>query len=65
MLVQDPFSILVNNPKRPLHARTSFKKKILKENYQKALKKSTLFFFGTQSFFNTQSYQKQKEPGTS
>ena len=27
-LVPDPLSILVNNPKQPLHARNSFKSKI-------------------------------------
>ena len=27
-LVPDPFSILVNNSKQPLHARNSFKNKI-------------------------------------
>ena len=27
-LVQDPFFILVNNSKQPLHARNSFKNKI-------------------------------------
>ena len=27
-LVPDPFLILVNNPKQPLHARNSFKNKI-------------------------------------
>ena len=27
-LVPDPFSILVNNPKQPLHTRNSFKNKI-------------------------------------
>ena len=34
-LVPDPFLIFVKNPKQPLHARSSFKNKILKENYQK------------------------------
>ena len=27
-LVPDPFFILVNNPKQPLHARNSFKNKL-------------------------------------
>ena len=46
-LVPDPFLILVSNTKQPLHARNSFKNKIhiLKEDYQKAFKKLTLFFF--------------------
>ena len=43
-LVPEPFLILVNNPKQPLHARNSFENMILKEYYQKALKKLTLFF---------------------
>ena len=52
-LVPNPFLILVNNTKQPLHARNSFKNKtyILKEDYQKAFKKLTLFFFWIQSLF--------------
>ena len=39
-LAPDPFLILVNNPKQPLHARTSFKNKILwKRIIKKALKR--------------------------
>ena len=30
-LVPDPFLILVNKPKQPLHARNSFKNKIFQE----------------------------------
>ena len=37
----------------------------MKEDYQKALKKSTLFFLSNPVPFNGQSYQKQKGPGTS
>ena len=37
----------------------------MKEDHQKALKKSTLYFFLNPVPFNGQSYQKQKEPGTS
>ena len=37
----------------------------LKENYQKALKKLTLFFLSNPAFFKGQSYRKQKQPGTS
>ena len=51
MLVPDPFLILVN-------------KDILKEDYQNALKKLTLFFLLNPVPFNGKSYQKQKEPGT-
>ena len=36
--------ILVNNPKQQLHARNSFENMILREYYQKALKKLILFF---------------------
>ena len=63
-LVPDPFLILVNNPKQPLHTRNSLKD-ILKEDYQKAFKKLSLFFLSNPVPFNGQSYQKQKEPGTS
>ena len=35
----------------------------MKENYQKALKKLTLFFLSNPVSFNWQSYQKQKGPG--
>ena len=38
---------------------------ILKENYQEALKKLTLFFLPNPVPFNEQSYQKQRGPGTS
>ena len=37
----------------------------MKEDYQNALKKSTLFFVSNPVPFNEQSYQKQKGPGTS
>ena len=37
----------------------------MKEDYQKALKKLTLFFVSNPVPFNGQSYQKQKGPGTS
>ena len=38
---------------------------ILKEDYQKALKKVTSFFLPNPLPFNKQNYQKQKGPGTS
>ena len=47
-----------------MHAKISFKN-ILKGDYQKAFKKSTLFFLLNPVPFNGQSYQKQKGPGTS
>ena len=37
----------------------------MKEDYQEALKKLTLFFLSNPVLFNGQSYQKQKGPGTS
>ena len=37
----------------------------MKKDYQKPLKKSTLFFLPSQVPFNVQSYQIQKGPGTS
>ena len=55
-LVLDPFLILVNNPKQPLHE--SFKYKIIK----KALKKP---FLSNSVPFNGHDYEKQKGPGTS
>ena len=64
-LVPDPFLILVNDPKQPLHARNSFKNDILKEDYQKALKKLILFFLSSPVPFSRQNYQKQKGPRTS
>ena len=38
---------------------------LLKEDYQKALENLTLFFLLNPVLFDEQSYQKQKEPGTS
>ena len=46
-----------NNPKQPLEARNSFKN-ILKKDYQKALKKLTLFFLSIPVPFNGENYQK-------
>ena len=57
-LVPDPFLILVNSPKQPLHAGNSFKQDILKKDYQKSLKNLTLFFHLNPFPFNGQSYQK-------
>ena len=37
----------------------------MKENYQKALKKITLFLLSSPFPLNRQNYQKQKGPGTS
>ena len=38
---------------------------ILKEDYQKSLKKLTLFFLSNPVPFNERSYKKQRGPGTS
>ena len=44
-LAEDPFFILANNPKQPLHGGFFFKKKdIWKDDYQKPFKKLTLIF---------------------
>ena len=64
-LVPEPYLILLNNPKQPLHARSSFSNKIFSEDVQKALTKLTLFFLSNLVPFNTWSYQKQKGSGTS
>ena len=64
-LAPDSFFILVNNPKQPLHARNSFGNRlVLKGDYQKPLKKFTLFFLSNPVSFDGQTYQKQKGPGT-
>ena len=64
-LIPEPFLISVNNPKQPFHARNSFENHILKEDYQKVLKKLTLFFPSNPVPFSGQHYQKEKGPGTS
>ena len=65
-LVPGSFLIFVNNPKQPLHERNYFlKKDILKEDYQKALKRLILFFLLNPVPFNGQDDEKQKGAGTS
>ena len=65
-LVPDPFLILVNTAKQPLHAQNYFKKlDILKKNCRKVLKKLTLYFLSNAIPFNGYDYKQQKEPGTS
>ena len=59
-LFPDFFLTLINNPKKPLHARDSFK-----EGYQKALKKLITFFLSNPVPFNGQICLKQNGPGTS
>ena len=49
-LAPDPFSILLNKPKQPLHARNYFKNKVIWKSIMKEpSKKLTLLFFLTQS----------------
>ena len=48
-----PLLILLNNPKQPLHPKI-----LLKKDYQKALKKLTLFFLSIPVPFNGENYQK-------
>ena len=43
-LIPDPFLILVNNPKQPLHARNSFTNQIFWKRIYKKLLKSQLYF---------------------
>ena len=43
-LAWDPFFILANNPKQPLHGGFKKKKDIWKDDYQKPLKKLTWIF---------------------
>ena len=58
-LVPDAFLILLNIPKQPMHTRNYFKNKIIcKDDYQKALKKLTLFVLSKPVSFNGQNYQK-------
>ena len=55
------FLILVNNPKRPLHTRNSFKNKIF---CKRIIKKPEKFFFLSNPIpFNSKYYEKQKGPG--
>ena len=44
-LVPDPFLILGNNPKQPLHAGNSFQNKIFWKRVSKSLKKLSSFFW--------------------
>ena len=64
-LAPDSFLILLNNPKQPVHGRNYFKSKILKEDYQKALKILTLVFLSNPVSLNGQNCQKQKGSETS
>ena len=60
MLSLDPSLMLENIPKQSVHARNSFKYKILKEDYQKGFKKVTLFFLLNSLPFDGKDYEKQK-----
>ena len=54
-----PFLILLNNHKTAIACKKLFLKDILKEDYQKALKKVTLFFLSNSVFLNGQNYKKR------
>ena len=64
-LALDPFLILLNNPKQPLHTRNSFKIRHFERGLSKSLKKLNLYFLSNPVPFNGQSYQKQKGSGAS
>ena len=64
-LVSDLFLIVVDNQKQPLYVRNSFENKIfwkdiLKGDYQKALKKVTLFCSLIAVPFNDQDYETRR-----
>ena len=61
-LAPDPFLILPNNPKQPLHARNYFKNKVF---WKRIIKKSLKSFLSNPVPFNDQIYQKQKGSETS
>ena len=61
----DAFLVLLNNPKQPLHSRNYFKMRYFEKGLSKSLKKVNFIFPFEPSPFNGQSYQKQKETGTS
>ena len=50
-LAPDPFLILLNNPKQPLHARNSFKKRYFERELSKSLKKVKFIFSFESSLF--------------
>ena len=61
-----PFFYFGKLPKTAIACKKFFwKQDILKEDYQKALTKSTLLFLPNQVPFKVQNYQKQKGSGTS
>ena len=62
-LVPNPYHILVNNLKQPLHARNFFKRKIFRKTIiRKLSKRLSLFFLLNQVLFSGQSYQKEIGP---
>ena len=48
-IVPDPFLILINNSKQPLHARNYVESKIFERGLLKSLQKNNLFSLRTQS----------------
>ena len=60
-LVRDPFLILVNSPKHPLHARNSFKIRYIERGLSKSHKNVGFFsLFRTQCLLIGQDYKLQK-----
>ena len=49
-IFRGPFLILINNPKKPLHARNSFKNKIFERGLSKSRKKVNFFPFEPSPF---------------
>ena len=59
-LVSDPFSILINNPKQPLHARNSFRKRYFERGLSKSLEKLKFIFLSNPVPFKEQKLSKIK-----
>ena len=64
-LVPGPCLILVNSPNSHCMQGILLRKGTLKEDYQKALSKLTLFFLWNIILFNEQDHEKQKGSETS
>ena len=64
-LVPDPFLVLVNNPKQPLHARNPLKIIYFERKLSKSYKKVNLFLLLNPTHFIRQDHKKQRGPRTS
>ena len=60
-LAPDPFSILINNAKQPLHQEILLKVRYFDKGLSKSIEN---FFLSISIPFHGQSYKKQKGPGT-